>query len=108
MDGPLSTSLSSIDILEWGCPLIARSNRFLTYLGHHFKTQLPCMKHIDQREMLACRFCTHIIHMRVDDSFCQGLADCDLRCRTLVLPQRGIGVRPQQSCMHGSCAFLTW
>ena len=37
-----------LDILEWGCPLIARSNRFLTYLGHHFKTQLPCMKHVER------------------------------------------------------------
>ena len=66
-----------LDILEGGCPLIARSNRFLTYLGHHFKTQLPCMKHIDQRQISACLFLSCILHMRVDNNFCQGLADCD-------------------------------
>ena len=59
-----------LDILEGGCPLIARSNRFLTYLGHHFKTQLPCMKHINRWGFSACRFLSLTLHMRVGDSFC--------------------------------------
>ena len=61
-----------LDILEGGCPLIARSNRFLTYLGHHFKTQLPCMKlmkYIDRWGFSACRFLRVTFDMRVGDSF---------------------------------------